>query len=1354
MAHNLRLVGVLAVLLSTVQAQEQAAPICYGPGSLATAIVLTFLFTLLLVGGVLYFLKRRADAKKDNHLILETDPERGGKAEYAFDNPGFKDATLISTTELFPKSETKPKKAHWSPFAGLTLKPDKKRALDDSALQSNEVKVVELKSQDFTGLGFTICGNMKEGIYIRDILHRGPAFESGKLNPGDRINSVTISFEHMVYEDALNILSYASPYEVIIEAKGSRMIAFTQGQGQTPVHPIYRSSSLVDLLYPEKSAKKKLYPDDYSSGSNYSSLQKSRSNVTTLERKESKSPRPNQSKPKKLTPETLNSHLAQSIAEETRKSNGQLQQAQKFGVKVLPIDTPQKSPKIFEQNQNNVNIERNLQEEVQGIDEVDVKPQAKKREKKSPDPGFHRNDSGIRRDPNGIPLEIPDHMNDAALMARRNRKSAAVDSDDAPRKSKGKAPSPPPGELKANFSLGGGKTRAFEDLSALDGNDSSPMAPYGSDSEDDQQNMSSVNTIELNASDITIHQTEDEAHTSRKTASTGDLTKMKKSPRSNNGTLERAQSLDITDTSGSNLSKKRTYDARENLLIDREPRLSLILDGLTSFQRDRLKTSTEWGNLEDAILSLNRDEEGRGQRRTSEPQFNAVMDRVIQIKRESQEIDILPDEVIRQYQRSALPADPPAEVVNKLWPDEQDMVQFEKSGWKRLEKKPEITKRSLEIDEEPYNKRQPVPVVPERTKLKISDQPGEKKMDVVRGPTSPAKLASSSLICANPPLTLEYECIKPVPPKREKTPDKETVINLNSKIGKVPPVTSFEKQNISEMCSQIAKGRNGENQMIKDEWEVDALQNISPPASMTLVDEVMDSYNKNYGSLVTVVDSEPASNDVNLPDETKSVCTVKNLTANFLLNERTIHDANTNIPDDLKVSRGSFESLEAKRADDQPKSDDAKSEDLLVSHVTVTDNGASNLHSLELSINNEPSDLYSTALEDSLGLSTSNDVTVIVSRPNKITVKKIETGPKEPLVEITESSFSKVTKGPDEVPVNVYESKQMKIEDGAHQDDYKVEITESKYSTFEVDKPQLQAMAKSLHMEEPLVDRPPKEAAALQPLLSEPTQEEDQQSFITEIQVLTPNNVSEVKIGPDSDDHLENAFENYVKSFESKLGNFESNMQSFEDNLEDFIREEPKSMILDERADVERQVSKIQELAEEQLKTLPEMRFSTSSYESGGRKTPEKRHSFELLRSNFEKTSNDKSPQRRDSTTPPKSRIPISTTMKTPPMSPERRDSRNLDNENERALLELMSSSSIHSTPFQSKIKPPTTKNVSVTSIKNNSKAPSGLPTLSSRPPIPPRKSEDNGNGGVESSFKQWVFNPSNVTNVTVGKDK
>lgn len=107
---------------------------------------------------------------------------------------------------------------------------------------------------------------MRDGIFIKDVLHRGPASESGKLNPGkspgdsfwfgvvqlnclgDRIKSVTISFEHMVYEDALTILSYASPYEVILEAKNGKLLTSAASQGAQPGHPLFRSSSIGDLL--------------------------------------------------------------------------------------------------------------------------------------------------------------------------------------------------------------------------------------------------------------------------------------------------------------------------------------------------------------------------------------------------------------------------------------------------------------------------------------------------------------------------------------------------------------------------------------------------------------------------------------------------------------------------------------------------------------------------------------------------------------------------------------------------------------------------------------------------------------------------------------------------------------------------------------------------------------------------------------------------------------------------------------------------------------------------------------------------------------------------------------------------
>lgn len=761
----------------------------------------------------------------------------------------------------------------------------------------------------------------------------------------------------------------------------------------------------------------------------------------------------------------------------------------------------EKSPKIVEQNQNNANIE--IMEEIRGIDEVDLrkKPEVKKREKKVPE--LNRNGSGIRRDVNGIPLELPEHMLEASNYVKRNRKSDL----DAPT---------PNGEV-VKFTLGASK--AFEDLSVL-GNDS-----YTSDSEDERNNVS-VKTIELNSSDVVVHQMEEEK--SRKTASTGDLTKMKKTSRSN--TLERAQSLDITDTTGPSLVKSQTYDARENLLLDREPRLSLILDGLNTFQKDRLKNSTEWGNLEDAILSPDEEE-----RRKSEPQFNAVVDRVIQIKRESLEIE-LPEQVAREFTAKIIHQEPV--VVNKLWPDEEE-----------LEKPP----------------------VPERTKFDLRTEK----------------------------VTVEYQCLKPIPPKRERTPDKDTtIINLNEK-----PVTNFEKHHITELCSQLAKGRNGGDcKMIKDEWEVDNLNNTSPPGS--LMEEVLESYNKNYNN-VTVVQT-------NLPDETKRV---QNATEDFILNERNAaSEGLINIPDDIKAAQ---------------KTD---------------------LHSLELSINNPQE---------------SNDVTtVILSKPDGVTVKNIG------VVETFNSLVSS-----------------------------EVEITENLYSTLENNQE-----FKGIEDESPassLTEIPPK-------------------NYVTEI------HVSEIT--------LDNAFENYVKNFEKN------------DLLEDTVPN-PPPVLQKQLSDVEKQVSKIQELAEEQLKTLPEMRFTTSSYEtSTSSKAPEKRHSFELLRSSFEKASG--SPPRRGSITPPKSRIPIATSMKTPPMSPERRDSRNLENENETALLELMSS----------KIKPPgKSVNVSVTSIRNNSKIPSGLPTLSSRPPIPPRRSEElsnSSNGGVESSFKQWVFSPSNVTNVTVGKDK
>ncbi len=93
---------------------------------------------------------------------------------------------------------------------------------------------IELLEPTFSGLNFSITGNMRAGIFVKEILNKGQIktissnqLKSGKyvffsskyiynnfIIIGDRIMALTVCFESIVYEDALTILSYASPYPV------------------------------------------------------------------------------------------------------------------------------------------------------------------------------------------------------------------------------------------------------------------------------------------------------------------------------------------------------------------------------------------------------------------------------------------------------------------------------------------------------------------------------------------------------------------------------------------------------------------------------------------------------------------------------------------------------------------------------------------------------------------------------------------------------------------------------------------------------------------------------------------------------------------------------------------------------------------------------------------------------------------------------------------------------------------------------------------------------------------------------------------------------------------------------------
>ncbi|CAB3396454.1 unnamed protein product [Caenorhabditis bovis] len=138
-----------------------------------------------------------------------------------------------------------------------------KRKMEDIGTQKaysmeflNEVdgKVgVQLTGEDIGGLGFNIQGNMNEGIFVKSIISKGIAEQCGNILIGDKIKSLTISFENMVFEDAVTILNYASPYKVKLELErklsDNASNSDSEDEKEVRYHPLFRSNTLTHVHF-------------------------------------------------------------------------------------------------------------------------------------------------------------------------------------------------------------------------------------------------------------------------------------------------------------------------------------------------------------------------------------------------------------------------------------------------------------------------------------------------------------------------------------------------------------------------------------------------------------------------------------------------------------------------------------------------------------------------------------------------------------------------------------------------------------------------------------------------------------------------------------------------------------------------------------------------------------------------------------------------------------------------------------------------------------------------------------------------------------------------------------------------
>ncbi|XP_055312753.1 uncharacterized protein LOC129574587 [Sitodiplosis mosellana] len=597
---------------------------------------------LLAVGAWLLYKKYWKSKSETNPLVEDADTT---KVDYAFDNPAFKGDNNKNA----------------SPFDNKWQTPDKRKTVDDSYANAPIPRLVPLRGSDFTGLGIEVCGGLKDGIFVKKVMPQGPA--ANIVHRGDKITSITIDFRHIVQEDAATILSYASPYNVqleLIDANGAVSNVLSQNASQPALtHPLYRPRSQEDLNTIERNARKKLFTKDDNSyptlkmDQQQQSIQaKPRSPATAL-------PQAHEENEKKNSLKKIQNYFIDMVEEkfQTKASHsndlavGSGKKGMKFGIRVLPPnlngkDSGKSPNKVQADNDNNANIEK-IENHIEQVAQPNsivttatttiaspAPPEAMKRSKnKSQDAKkpiqddnkpvpFERqasiNSSGIKRDAAGIPQEVPTEMMQAAMTAVNNR--AKVNSID--RKSKGKAPIPPArGEHddsmdnvdNMNASM---ETIEIPQISTMKVSMEGSQPDLDSDAEFNGKN---VQQIELNSKHITVHQASEEEENSneeRRTASLGDLSKLEhtkcgKNSHESNGTLERAQSMEMSNANnqiatGKVVPKKRKAHPGDHDLVEvmelKEPRYSEpIIENLEPLQTMRLKSSYEWGNLEDAI---------------------------------------------------------------------------------------------------------------------------------------------------------------------------------------------------------------------------------------------------------------------------------------------------------------------------------------------------------------------------------------------------------------------------------------------------------------------------------------------------------------------------------------------------------------------------------------------------------------------------------------------------------------------------------------------------------------------------------------------------------------------------------
>lgn len=84
--------------------------------------------------------------------------------------------------------------------------------------------MVPLRATDFAGLGFTVAGTLRDGIYVKDLLNKGPAALSGNVKPGMRLFT-SLSSHSNVKEIFEQLTCDVAVHENVLKKKKKKLVS-------------------------------------------------------------------------------------------------------------------------------------------------------------------------------------------------------------------------------------------------------------------------------------------------------------------------------------------------------------------------------------------------------------------------------------------------------------------------------------------------------------------------------------------------------------------------------------------------------------------------------------------------------------------------------------------------------------------------------------------------------------------------------------------------------------------------------------------------------------------------------------------------------------------------------------------------------------------------------------------------------------------------------------------------------------------------------------------------------------------------------------------------------------------------